>query len=248
MIKIKRTEPPNKLDQNEVKILTNMYIKDKKPVWNKRYIKDSLLLMSHEKCAYCEAPLVEPGTYMEVEHFYPKSLYPDKVVDWNNLLPSCKSCNSAKGSFDPNVEPIIDPSNRNPRDYISLKRYSLVGKNSVGKSTIATLNLNDIDRLLLTRMRLTEILVRKIQDIHATMLLVTFNSSQSQLFNIRNTMIELLQLVQPDKKYSATLSSILLNEIEYIELKKFLIENKMWNEDLEELDKIAKEISLDIVV
>ena len=41
---------------------------------------------------------------MEVEHFHPKSLYPNEVISWENLLPICKRCNSSKGA---DSEPVL---------------------------------------------------------------------------------------------------------------------------------------------
>ena len=42
--------------------------------------------MTHHKCAYSEVVLGENSTYIEINHFYPKSLYPDKVVEWGNCV------------------------------------------------------------------------------------------------------------------------------------------------------------------
>ena len=36
----------------------------------------------------------------EVKEFDPKSIYPDLVVAWDNLLPSCPHCNKEKSSHD----------------------------------------------------------------------------------------------------------------------------------------------------
>ena len=41
--------------------------------------------------------------------------YPDEVVDWDNLLPSCKRCNTTKGTHDVVTEPIINPFDIDPK-------------------------------------------------------------------------------------------------------------------------------------
>lgn len=68
-------------------------------------------------CAYCELPLHDP---VPVEHVLPKSEYPTYTLDWYNLLPSCRICNSRKGA-DPSravVDPMIGgPSKPTPSDY-----------------------------------------------------------------------------------------------------------------------------------
>ena len=43
------------------------------------------------KCAYCEQVAAK-----DIEHFWPKTLYPARMFDWQNFLRSCKNCNNAK--------------------------------------------------------------------------------------------------------------------------------------------------------
>ncbi len=45
------------------------------------------------RCAYCEDSLAD-----EVEHIWPKSLYPALVFDWLNYLYACGPCNRKKGA------------------------------------------------------------------------------------------------------------------------------------------------------
>lgn len=65
--------------------------------------RDDLKSVFHGLCAYCEQ--VDPG---EVEHFRPKSRFPEKVYVWSNWLFSCHSCNQAKREKWPD-EGYIDP-------------------------------------------------------------------------------------------------------------------------------------------
>ena len=39
---------------------------------------------------------------MEVEHFEDKKNNPNKVIEWENFLPSCKRCNGSKFTQDYN--------------------------------------------------------------------------------------------------------------------------------------------------
>lgn len=43
------------------------------------------------KCMYCEISVAD-----EIEHIYPKSLYPEKTFKWNNFLFVCGRCNLLK--------------------------------------------------------------------------------------------------------------------------------------------------------
>ncbi len=45
------------------------------------------------RCVYCEDSVVD-----EVEHIYPKDLYPEKVFDWNNYVYACGNCNGPKNN------------------------------------------------------------------------------------------------------------------------------------------------------
>lgn len=91
------------------------------------------------RCMYCEDSIAS-----EVEHFRPKTFYPELVFSWLNYLYSCGPCNRIKSNHfrlviepseyvdlvrrrtDPVVEPrsgspvLIDPRNDDPLQYLSL--------------------------------------------------------------------------------------------------------------------------------
>ncbi len=52
-----------------------------------------------ELCSYCEMHL---DASLAVEHVQPKSLYPEKICSWENLLLACVNCNATKGNTDIN--------------------------------------------------------------------------------------------------------------------------------------------------
>ena len=78
-------------------------------------IKQSLFPSSNYKCAFCEGKPSENGN-IEVEHFLPKSIYPEQIFSWENLLPACRKCNDAKRAHDSHLEPIINPYNEDPEE------------------------------------------------------------------------------------------------------------------------------------
>lgn len=45
------------------------------------------------RCVYCEDSVSD-----EVEHIYPKDLYPGKCFDWNNYVYACGPCNGPKNN------------------------------------------------------------------------------------------------------------------------------------------------------
>ena len=95
MIQLQAKPRPPQLTDDLVAQLTADFKATQNAVWNKLYIKTALLEISHGKCCYCECNIKEESKYMEVEHFYAKSIYPEEVLDWRFLLPACKRCNAA---------------------------------------------------------------------------------------------------------------------------------------------------------
>jgi uncharacterized protein (TIGR02646 family) len=70
-----------------------------------------------ERCMFCED---SRGT--DVEHFRPKSLYPQHTFRWRNFLWICTGCNRSKGNrfpCDPSGLPLlVDPTVERPWDFL----------------------------------------------------------------------------------------------------------------------------------
>lgn len=69
-----------------------------------------------ERCMYC---LDSHAT--DVEHFWPKSKYPEKMFCWNNLLIACSGCERYKGDQFPLAEGqplLVDPTAEDPWVYL----------------------------------------------------------------------------------------------------------------------------------
>lgn len=60
-------------------------------------IGEALDRMAHGKCAFCEIRL-GTGSYAAIEHYQPKSHFPELSFEWSNLFPVCQVCNTTKGS------------------------------------------------------------------------------------------------------------------------------------------------------
>ncbi len=71
----------------------------------------------HDKCAYCEQEAAK-----DVEHFYPKSRFPNRMFTWTNLLLSCKNCNTEKLAEFPldasSNAVLLNPTQDEPLEYI----------------------------------------------------------------------------------------------------------------------------------
>jgi uncharacterized protein (TIGR02646 family) len=106
-------------------------------------IKQTLFPSSFFKCAFCEGQPQENGN-IEVEHFFPKSIYPEKIFSWENLLPACRKCNDAKLTHDPGLEPMINPYDDDPDAsfYYTDIMIMPVDEDEKAKTTIAVCSLN----------------------------------------------------------------------------------------------------------
>lgn len=105
------------------------------------HVKNTLgrMCCGARRCMYCEDSAAD-----EVEHIWPKDLYPEAVFRWDNYLYACGPCNGPKnnrfavfsdggeivdvtrGSDDPVVEPprgaplLIDPRREDPLEFLIL--------------------------------------------------------------------------------------------------------------------------------
>lgn len=249
MIHLIRPPKPIELTDEVQKELTEEFKKSKKIVWRKKYIVDPLLKMSHDKCCYCETRLNEEGKYMQVEHFHPKGKYPDEVVEWDNLLPSCGRCNSYKRDHNTKREPIINPTKDNPKEYFYLHGYRLKSKNrnEIGKRTIKVLSLNDSRGLVQVRFKLCLALVERISSIEG---LIAKSDREKLSIADENEVIngikDILWEAQPSEEYSAIISSYILNDDSYQYIKQKLIDLNLWDDEHIKLENTAREIMLDI--
>lgn len=138
-------------------------------------VKQALLAMQHDKCAFCEAkPLhVSDG---DVEHFRPKAAVRQSVddelerpgyywlaYDWPNLLFACERCNrrhkrnefplatrSGAGTAQAvaSEQPLfIDPSAEDPTPFITYREHVpiAVGGDGRGERTIESLGLRRVE-------------------------------------------------------------------------------------------------------
>jgi hypothetical protein len=246
MIKLTRSAKPDELTLVVQQALTLEFQALKNPVWKKPYIENSLLAYSNNKCCYCETDVTVESKYMEVDHFHHKDGYPNEVVEWNNLLPSCKKCNTTKGSHDTILEPIIDPTVNNPRDHLRLWNYRLKPISDLGRMTIDTLNLNDQDRLVLKRAEIGTAIQDKIDDFNV--LTYEYNCGVRSSSRTKNRIINgvkaLLRECLPSSSYSATVSHIIAYDPEFANLKTSLMSADLWDVEHSALEAEAKSVAL----
>jgi uncharacterized protein (TIGR02646 family) len=90
---------PKSLINNSAKNMLNEYINGEKMprALSRRYssgeVKETLLQLYHNKCAYCEQKLNKG----HIAHYRPRNQYRFLTLEWSNLLPVCDVCSKNLG-------------------------------------------------------------------------------------------------------------------------------------------------------
>lgn len=246
MIKLNRAARPSYLTEQITKDLTIAFKTTGQAVWNDERLKVPLRLSSHGKCAYCECSIIEESKYMEVEHFKDKHSYPDDVIQWDNLLPSCKRCNGTKGIHDVIDTPIINPYIDHPRDHIYYKDYRIQGKTEKGIDTIEAIGLNNYARIAIKRFEIGYAIIESIALCQDKIKEYETTKKTRALNKVSRFMERILNECQPSATYAATTATTALNSEIFFEVVESMKLIKAWSAECEELFSIAKSITLPI--
>lgn len=195
-------------------------------------IQKLLFESSHYKCAFCEC---KPGesSNIEVEHFEPKSIYPELAFEWDNLLPSCRKCNEAKLDFDTRVSPIINPAAEDPEallTYFFLRIIPLQGsgKEIKAQNTIDVCNLN-CERLYDARSALMKTMMEYIDDLKSKFEWIdeadTEQKRQYRITKLSNSIDIIDSMIKEDKAYSGFWKWLISQFPEY-QRAKYIIANR----------------------
>jgi len=60
------------------------------------FVRDELVALNHGHCCYCDSYPIGATGRKEVDHFRPKTRFPEDVCTWANLYLGCTACNGAK--------------------------------------------------------------------------------------------------------------------------------------------------------
>jgi hypothetical protein len=107
-------------------------------------IKSSIRNEAHDKCVYCESMVdhVYPG---DCEHIAPKALFPELVVDWNNLAYVCSVCNHEKSNYWNPAEPLLNPFTEDPSHLLDWAGPFCTPRNAERRA-VQTIAVLDLDR------------------------------------------------------------------------------------------------------
>ena len=194
-------------------------------------IQKILFESSHQKCAFCEC---KPGesSNIEVEHFEPKSIYPELAFEWNNLLPSCRKCNEAKLDFDTRVSPIINPTIEDPENLLTYFLLRIVPINGTGEelkaqNTIDVCNLN-CERLYDVRSTLMKTMMEYIDDLKTKFEWIEEADTQQKrryrITKLSNSIDIIDSMIKEDNAYSGFWKWLISQFPEYHKAKRIIAE------------------------
>lgn len=248
MIKLTRSAKPAELTAAVQQQLTADFIQTGQSVWNVDYIKKNLLAYSYNKCCYCETNIQEESKYLEVEHFHHKTKYQNEVMEWENLLPSCKKCNGTKNDHDTVLEPIIEPTINSPNKHLKFWLYRLKGIDVLGKLTISVLDLNNQDRLVKKRFEIGNAIQEQLENLNELIddYINGIQTSTRRKNHIVNSTKSLMREGLPEADYAATSATIIITHSDFLELRKKLTQSQLWDNELSELENKLNEIAFEL--
>jgi uncharacterized protein (TIGR02646 family) len=191
-------------------------------------IKEVLFATSSGKCAFCECIPSEGGN-IEVEHFKPKSIYPNYTFSWDNFLPSCRNCNGSKGVHDTVITPIVNPYDIDPSDCFSydfLLIKAVEGNNEdIANETIQVCSLNST-KLTKPRAELLHALTQAVSSLPVAIEMYedadTDLKRQNRLRKIQNFLDAVENFALPTEKYSSYSNWFINQSVEIFRAKEFL--------------------------
>lgn len=244
MIKLDRNFNPPFFSDENVLNLTNLYKTQSKHVWQHQDVKDACLELGNNKCAYCEVELNQKSTYLEVDHFKHKDGYPDEVIQWGNLLPSCRHCNGTKKDHDVVDEPIINPCDDLPSDHLYLRAYRIKGKSPLGEMTEKVLNLNDAEHYVIERCKVGTLISEKIEEAEDKFKNYNINPIPARKREVNKVVRALLNQCQKTALFSAVSATILHESEEYNTLRSSMIIAGIWSNQFEEQHQCSLALKL----
>ena len=127
------------------------------PVYREyRSYKECLRLEFEYRCAYCHIHEAEDGgsKKFHIDHYLPKSKFPEKRCNYSNLFYLCADCNRLKGNYWANwIQKILHEYILNPCDHdcdihFDRSKSAWTPKTSVAKWNIGKLRLNSEKQII----------------------------------------------------------------------------------------------------
>ncbi|MFZ5915860.1 MAG: HNH endonuclease [Chloroflexota bacterium] len=98
----------------------------------------------HGKCAFCEARMAQVSS-PHIEHYRPKSRFPDLMFAWENWMLSCGRCNDTKWARFPDCDGqpcLVNPTTEDPDLHLDFLNDRVLAKTQRGERTIKLVGLD----------------------------------------------------------------------------------------------------------
>ena len=131
--------------------------------------RDKLSNRFFGKCGYCERRCDGPANAPTVDHFRPRSKFPELTYVWSNWVFACFRCNDIKANLWPDsgyVDPCAIPPDERPETYfeVDVVTGEIIAKPSLSaadkrkaQNTIDDVGLNARDLLTLRKNRILQL-------------------------------------------------------------------------------------------
>lgn len=122
MVHLKRSRTPQGLSKTNTEFKKAVHGMDKKTAYaffeknqhkykyNTPETKKAFSTMNSERCSFCTKFISDFNKEMTIEHIRTKKDYPKNIYQWNNLLCSCKTCNTSRSIKAYQKENYLDPT------------------------------------------------------------------------------------------------------------------------------------------
>ncbi|HCR0226929.1 uncharacterized protein (TIGR02646 family) [Pantoea sp. AN62] len=244
MIKLERNFIPEFFSRENISELTNKFKKDGTPVWHHPEVKEACLALGNGKCAFCEVILEEASTYNEVEHFKDKNSYPDDVIQWENILPSCRHCNGSKQSHDVVLDPIINPCHDVPSVNLYMRGYRIKGQTPLGEMTITTLNFNHREHKFIPRCKAGEVIESSLEDALEKLEWYLLSPTTRRKNILQNMVEAILGECQKTAQFSAVSATMLHDSEDYDRLRTNMQRHDLWTDYMQGLHIDSQDLRL----
>lgn len=190
-------------------------------------IKRVLFATTHNKCAFCECIPSDGGNYVQVEHFHPKSTYPDECFAWNNFLPCCGICNNNKGTLDTKNVEILNPYDDEIDGAFSVNYLKILPNlnNVKAINTEKEISLNS-DRLITSRVGILTKLQIQTEEIRQWIDVLlesdTDRKYEVRLEKLKDKVRTLEAFIKPECSHSFFCSEIIKGDIYYLKAKELI--------------------------
>lgn len=244
MIKLERDFTPDFFTREDLDVLTEKFKNEDVAVWHHPEVRAACLKLSNGKCAFCEVKLEEASTYNEVEHFKDKKTFPDDVIKWENLLPSCRHCNGSKQRHNVVKDPIINPCIDSPPDHLYINGYRIKGKTELGAMTVNVLNYNHLEHKFIPRCKAGEVIDRSIDDIKEKLSLYFEKQDTRRRNRLQNAVEAVLGECQLTAPFAAVSATVLHGSEDYEYIKVSMQSMDVWTDYMQELHELSITLTL----